>query len=580
MNQLRPNPQQIYQKWCEQGILLADERAELADIKDNTGEIDDRFYRDLEFGTGGIRGTLGMGTNRMNRYTVRLTAQGLADYVKSQNGCDAGVVIGRDTRHYSDVFANETARVLAANGIKVYLFDDVHATPEVSFAVRYHKAAAGVMITASHNPKEYNGFKAYGADGGQFPPEGSDILVKAMNSYDIFGDVAVIDDAALAESPLIMHIGAEVDEAFLQSVQSVSINPEAVAAVADDFKVVYTPFHGVGLRPVTEILRRIGVKHVIVEPIQAVPDPNFSSVKSPNPEEKDGFAAAIELAKKEGASLIIGTDPDADRMGVVVRDSDGEYQILTGNQVGALLCEYVLSAKHAKGLLTPKSTLIKTVVTTEIAQAIADHYGAQLINVLTGFKYIGEQIAEFEQSGNNVYEFGFEESYGYLPGTYARDKDAVGASMLIAEMAAVYQSRGMTLYDALQELFKKYGCYRELTISVALPGKDGMEKMNAIMNGIRENMPNEFGGIGIMTKQDFLQNKQHNPDGTVSTIGDYPASDVLKFWLEDGVTFIVVRPSGTEPKIKLYLGTAAPTVQAAEHQVSFIMGAVRGRLGV
>jgi len=580
MNQSRPTPQQIYQSWCAQDKLLADDRTRLTAIQDNAAEIEDCFYRDLEFGTGGVRGILGMGTNRMNRYTVRLTAQGLADYVKTQNGCEAGVVIGRDTRHFSDVFANETARVLAANGIKVYLFDTVHATPEVSFAVRYYKAAAGVMITASHNPKEYNGFKAYGADGGQFPPEGSDMLVKAMKSYDIFDDVAVIDDAALAASPLIVHIGEAVDEAFLQAVQAVSINPEAVEKVADDFKVVYTPFHGVGLRPVTEILSRIGVKHIIVEPVQAEPDPNFSSVKSPNPEEKEGFAAAIELAKKEGASLIIGTDPDADRVGVVVRDAEGEYQILTGNQIGALLCEYVLSAKQAKGLLTPKSTLINTVVTAELAQAIAEHYGAQIVSVLTGFKYIGEKIAEFEQSGSNVYEFGFEESYGYLPGTYARDKDAVGASMLIAEMAAVYQARGMTLYDALQELFEKYGYYREKTISVALPGKDGMEKMNAIMSGIRENMPDKFGDIGIAVKQDFLQNKQYNSDGTTCIVGDYPPSDVLKFRLEDGVTFVAIRPSGTEPKIKLYLGTAAPTAQAAEHQVSFIMGAVRGHLGV
>lgn len=568
----------LYEYWKNSELLTHENRAELLNIEGNASEIEERFYRDLEFGTGGMRGVIGMGTNRMNIFTVRRAAQGLADYVINKNGSHDGVVIGYDTRHFSPQFAMETTRVLIANGIKVYLFGEVHAAPEVSFGVRYYKAAAGVMITASHNPKEYNGFKGYGGDGGQFPPEASDMIVKVINSYDIFDDIKLIDDEQLHNSGLLCMIGEEVDNAFLDAVQSVAINPQIIAEVADELKIVYTPFHGVGLRPVKAIFERVGVKNLILEPVQAVPDPDFSSVKSPNPEDMEGFAAAIQLAKTQGASLIIGTDPDADRVGVVVRDSKGEYRPLTGNQVGALLCEYVLSAKQAKGLLSPKSTLIKTVVTTELGQAIADNYGAQLINVLTGFKYIGEQIAEFEQTGSNVYEFGFEESYGYLPGTYARDKDAVGASMLIAEMAASYHSRSMTLYDGLLEIFAKYGYYVENTISVPFPGKDGMDKMNAIMDRMRSDLPCEFGGIEIAVKQDFLTNTQIGKDGSVTKIGEYPPSNVLKFWMADAKTFVVVRPSGTEPKIKLYLGTAAPTRQEADSQINYIMGAVRGRL--
>lgn len=577
---MRKTAEELYSYWLASDKLDADTKAELEKLSGDTKEIEERFYRDLEFGTGGMRGILGAGTNRMNVYTVRRAAQGLAKYVLDSGKAADGVVIGYDTRYFSDTFAKETAKVLIANGIKAYLFETIHATPEVSFGIRYYKAAAGVMITASHNPKEYNGFKAYGSDGAQFPPEASDVIVEVVNSCDIFEDVKVISDKEFEKSPLLVKIGAEADNAFLDAVYAQSINPDVFKTVGDDFKVVYTPFHGTGLRPVTAIFEKIGIKHVIVEPNQAKPDPAFSTVKSPNPEDKEGFTKAIELAKENGASLIIGTDPDADRVGVVVRDKDGEYQILTGNQTGALLCHYVLEAKKKKGTLTDKSVIIKTIVTSDASREIAKDYGVNVIDVFTGFKYIAEKIADFEVTGAHTYEFGFEESYGYLPGTYARDKDAVGAAMLIAEMAADYQTKGMTLYDGLMELYEKYGFFAESTVSVYMYGKDGMQQIADTMQSIRDNMPSEFGGIAIAEKEDYSINTKYLADGTTTEIGDFAASNVLRFRLADGKTFIAIRPSGTEPKIKLYFCTAADSKTAAESQIAFLTGAVRSYLGI
>ena len=572
--------EQRYSYWLESGLEDEMVKKELSELKGNTKEIEERFYRPLNFGTAGMRGIIGAGTNCMNIYTVRHATQGLAEYIRRQGTGDKGVVIGYDTRYYSDAFARETARVLVANGIKVYLFDTIHATPEVSFAIRYYGSASGVMITASHNPKEYNGYKAYGPDGAQFPPDATDVIAEVLDSFDIFKDVKTISDKELDGSPFLNIIGEEVNEAFLDAVYQQSIDRESIKKVADEFKLVYTPFHGTGLRPVTAILSRIGIKNVIVEPHQAVPDPAFSTVKSPNPEDKEGFNMAIELAKENNASLIIGTDPDADRVGVVVRDSEGEYRILSGNQIGALLCEYVLSAKKNKGTLSEKSTIIKSIVTSDMSNAIAANYGAQVVDVLTGFKYIAEKIAMFEKTGSNVYEFGFEESYGYLPGTYARDKDSVGAVMLIAEMAASYMAKGMTLYDGLMEMFERYGYYEEKTVSIVMPGMDGMKKMTETMRNIRENMPDELGGIAIKTKQDYLTGIQYNSDGTTCSVGDFSKSDVLKFKLADNKTFVAIRPSGTEPKIKLYLGTAAQSLAEAQSQVNYLLGAVRGYLGL
>lgn len=572
--------QQAYQQWLTSDAVDDASKQELEAIASDSKEIEERFYRYLAFGTAGMRGIIGAGTNRMNVYTVRHATQGLAQYVLAKGGADKGVVIGYDTRYFSDVFAREAARVLVANGIKVYLFTTIHATPEVSFAIRYYKAASGVMITASHNPKEYNGYKAYGPDGAQLPPEGSDMISAFLGQIDIFTGIKTVSDEALDSSPLLNQIGEAVDEAFLNAVQKISINPDVIASVADEFKLVYTPFHGTGLRPVTEILKRIGVKHVIVEPNQAKPDPAFPTVESPNPENPEGFAMAVELAKKENASMIVGTDPDADRVGVVVRDAEGEYRVLTGNQTGALLCEYILSSKQEKGLLSPKSTIITTVVTSDIGRAIAAHYGVQVVDVLTGFKWIAEKIAQFEETGENVYELGYEESYGYLPGTYARDKDAVGTVMLIAEMAAAYQAKGMTLYDGLMALYEKYGYYEDKTVSVVMPGKDGMQKMEEMMARVRGDMPAELGGVAIKVSQDFLAGKQYNADGSTEPIVGIPSSDVLKFMLADDKTFVAIRPSGTEPKIKLYLSSAAESRGEAESQVNYLLGAVRSYLGL
>ena len=577
---MRKTSQQLYDYWLQNDTLDKEVKEELLSIKDSSNEIEERFYRDLEFGTGGMRGVIGAGTNRMNIYTVRRATQGLAEYVLENGGADSGVVIGYDTRYLSDVFAKETARVLVANGIKAYLFDAIHATPEVSFAIRYYNAAAGVMVTASHNPKEYNGYKAYGPDGAQFPPEASDAIVEVVNKCDIFEDVKIITDSELETSDLFELIGKEVDEKFIDTVCEQAVNPGILKEVGEDFKIVYTPLHGTGLRPVMAVLERIGMKNVIVEPNQAVPDSNFSTVKSPNPEEKDAFTDAIELAKKNNASIIIGTDPDADRVGVVVRDREGEYRVLTGNQTGALLCEYILSAKKAKNVLLPTSTIIKTIVTSDIGKLIAKNYGVQIVEVLTGFKYIAEKIAEYEKTGSNVYEFGFEESYGYLPGTYARDKDSVASVMLIVEMAATYRAKNMTLYDGLIELFERYGYHEEKTVSVVMPGKDGMKQISDTMKRIRENLPTELGGIKIKQTQDYLSGVCYNDDGTKGSVGDFPKSNVLKFCLADDKTFVVVRPSGTEPKIKLYICTAASTAGEAHSQINYMTGAVRGYLGI
>ncbi len=577
---MRKGSLKLCEYWIESGVLSEDEICELKAASCDKDELEDRFYCDLEFGTAGMRGVLGMGTNRMNIYTVRRAAQGMSAYVNSKNANSDGVVIGYDTRYFSKEFARETAKVLVANGIKAYLFDVVHATPEVSFAIRYYKAAAGVMITASHNPKEYNGFKAYGPDGGQFPPDASDHVGNLVNSYDIFKDVKVADDKEFEESELLNIIGKEVDEAFLSAVLAQQINKNAISEVSDDFYLVYTPFHGTGLRPVSEILKRVGVKHLIIEPKQAVADPAFPTVKSPNPENKEGFKDAIELAKQNGASLVIGTDPDADRVGVIVLDSDGEYRTLTGNQIGALLCEYILSAKKRNNTLNQKTTIVKSIVTSELIQKIADNYGAHLENVLTGFKYIAEKIALYEQSGSNEFAFGLEESYGYLAGIYARDKDAVGASMLIAEMAADYKAKGMTLYDGLIDIYKRYGFYFEKTISITMAGKDGMEKMKQTTESIRENLPSELAGIEVFETQDYLDGVKYDKNGEKSDLVGFARSDVLKFLLADGKTFVVVRPSGTEPKIKIYLGTAAESEKDASEKIEYIEREARKVFGI
>lgn len=571
-----------YERWLNSPVVDEDTKAELRAIADNEKEIEERFYRDLEFGTAGMRGVLGAGTNRINIYNVRQASQGVAKYVNSRgaDAAKAGVLIGYDTRNFSRVFAEETAKVLTAAGVKAYLFPIVHSVPEVSFGIRTLGCAAGVMITASHNPKEYNGYKVYGPDGGQLPPDAADVVVAAIQSYDIFDDVKFISLDEAKEKGLLEITSADLDEKFLETVMTQQQNPEAVHEVADTFKLVYTPFHGTGSRPIKEILNRIGFKNVLVVKEQDTEDGNFPTVKSPNPEDKEGFEIAINMAKENDVDVIIGTDPDCDRVGIVVRDADGVYRTLTGNQTGALLVEYILKSKKEKGVLPENGVVIKTIVTTELAAAISESYGIEVMNVLTGFKYIGEKMTEFAEKKNHTYLIGFEESYGYLIGTHARDKDGVVATMLIAEMAAYYKTKGKSLYEALQDIYNKYGYYAEKTVSFTMPGKDGMEKMASLLAGLRENPPKSVAGMDIVLYTDYQSQTVKDSKGGVSSLKGLPKSNVLKYNLSDDKTYFIVRPSGTEPKIKIYLGTFADSFEDASAVIEKVLADCKAQFGL
>lgn len=519
------NYENEYKRWLESDKLTVSEKNYLKEL--SREETEDSFYRDLEFGTGGLRGIMGPGTNKMNIYTVRRATQGLASEILDCGAdfAEKGVVIAHDSRNNSREFALEAANVLCANGIKTYLFDSLSPTPELSFAVRYLGCARGIVITASHNPKEYNGYKVYGDDGGQIPPGVADKIIKYIDNTDIF------DGVKLCENPKINIIGEEVDSAYIKAVKSQSLGTK----IPDDFKVVYTPLHGSGNIPVRRILTETGVKNVFTVPEQEKPDGNFPTVKSPNPENSEAFDIAIEYAKKQNADLVFGTDPDSDRIGVVVKTSDGEYKVLNGNQTGCLLLEYILRKEKENGTLPENGAVVKTIVTSELVRRIADDYGIATLDVLTGFKFIGEKIKEFEKSGEHRFVFGLEESFGYLKGTYARDKDAVVAAMLICEAAADYKQRGMTLYDGLMGLYEKYGFCAQKLETLTLSGIDGSEKIQKMMHKFRNgNMPFE-----VTQKLDYK-------DG----LDGLPKSDVLKFILPNG--WFAVRPSGTEPKIKFY----------------------------
>lgn len=518
-----------YNRWLSSDAVDEATRAELSCISDK--EKEDRFYRDLEFGTGGLRGVMAAGTNRMNVYTIRRATQGLAmEILDCEGAAQKGVAIAYDSRNNSAAFAREAAGVLCANGIKTYLFDDLRPTPMLSFAVRYLGCARGIVITASHNPKEYNGYKVYGEDGGQIPPETADRIIGYINNTDIFDDIKTGDtDGAVI-------IGEEVDRAYLDAVWAQSFGVD----IPDDFKVVYTPIHGSGNIPVRRILDRIGVKNLFTVPEQEKPDGDFPTVVSPNPENAEAFELATRYAKEQNADLVFGTDPDSDRIGVVVRNAEGGYEVLNGNQTGALLCEYILRKSKEKGRMPKVSSVVKTIVTTEMVREIAESYGTSVIDVLTGFKFIGEKIKEFEENGQpDRYMFGLEESYGYLCGTYARDKDAVVAAMLIAEMAADYKNMGMTLYDALMSLYERYGYFKEYLVTKTLTGIDGAAQIKELMRKFRGELP-----FGFEKRLDYTEG-----------IDGLPKSDVLKFILKDG--WFAVRPSGTEPKIKLYFGVKA-----------------------
>lgn len=576
------NYKEIYTRWLESKAIDEDTRAELSGIASDEKEIEERFYRYLEFGTAGMRGVLGAGTNRMNIYMVRRASQGVSEHLKTlgERAMKKGVLIGYDTRHFSRRFAEETACVLIANGIKVYLFDTVHSVPEVSFGIRTLGCAAGVMITASHNPKEYNGYKVYGADGGQLPPDAAKSVISAIDSLDIFDDIKVCTYQEAEKSGLLEIVGEALNRQFLEQIETQRLNPDAVKKVSDSFNIIYTPFHGTGSRPVQAILKKIGFDNLLVVKEQDTEDGDFPTVKSPNPEDKEGFTLAIEMAKQNNVDLIIGTDPDCDRVGIVVRDADGIYRTLTGNQTGALLCEYILESKSKNGTLPENGVIIKTIVTTELAAAIAKAYNIEIMNVLTGFKYIGEKMTEFAETGSHTYLIGFEESYGYLVGTHARDKDGVVASMLIAEMAAYYKSKGLSLYEQLLSIYKKYGYFCEKTVSFTMPGKDGMAKMAELLSGIRNNPPKTVNGKAVVSVWDYNAQTITNSDGTSGIIEGLPKSDVLKFNMDGKKEYFIIRPSGTEPKIKFYIAANAESMSAAEDRVEAILADLKAQLGL
>ena len=551
-----------YEEWTNNDYFDKCTKKELLSIKNNEEEIKERFYKNLEFGTGGLRGVIGAGTNRMNLYTVRRATYGLANYILKKCGEEGkikGVVIAYDSRHLSKEFCLETAKTLAACGIKAYVFDELKPTPELSFAVRYLGCVAGVVITASHNPSEYNGYKVYWTDGGQVCPDIAEEIIKEVNKIEDYSTIPTIDENNAIKNGLINILDEEVDNGFIEAVKLQYIRNDIVSKVGKDFKIVFTPLHGTGNKSIQRVLKEAGFENVIVVKEQEIPDPNFSTVKSPNPEEKDAFKIAIEIAKKENADIIIGTDPDCDRVGVVVKNKDGEFVVLNGNQVGSLLVNYVLSNKieEIKNMKNP--TIIKTIVTSELGAQIAKSYNVDSIDTLTGFKFIGEKIHEFEKNNNRTFIMGYEESYGYLIGTHARDKDGVVSALLIAEMATYYYSKGMSLYEGLIEVYEKYGYYKEELKSITLKGIDGMEKIQKIMTYFRTADIKEIANIKIKELKDYEEG-----------IDNLPKSDVLKFFLEDN-SWIAIRPSGTEPKIKFYFGCNDENLDYTEMKLSKIM---------
>lgn len=557
-----------YKKWCEDTYFDEATRAELKAIEGDDKEIQERFYKDLEFGTGGLRGIIGAGTNRLNIYTVSKATQGFANYIIKQ-GEDAvkkGVAIAFDSRRMSPEFAEITALVLNGNGIKTYVYPSLRPTPMLSFAVRELNCTGGVVITASHNPPEYNGYKVYWADGGQVPYPRDEAIIAEVNAVTDFHTIKTADKDEAVKAGLFNVIGEEVDEAFDKNVLAQIVNPEIIKE-QHDLKIVYTPIHGSGNKPVRRVLAKAGFENVTVVPEQELPDSEFTTVGYPNPENPAVFELAVKLAEKIDADIILGTDPDCDRVGAVVKTKDGSYTVLTGNMTGTLICNYICSQKAKLGTLPKNGALVSTIVSSEMTKAIAKKYNLAYFDVLTGFKYIGEKIKEFEQTGDYQYVFGFEESYGCLSGTYARDKDAVVASLLICEMAAYYKSRGMSLYDGLMELYDTYGVYKETIHSITLKGIEGIENMKKIMDTLRKDAPSEIAGVKVTETRDYLEDKIVDvATGKVSPT-NLPKSNVLYFTLADD-TWFCVRPSGTEPKIKIYFGSKADTVENAEKKIA------------
>ena len=565
---------EAYESWLNNPYFDEDTKQELRNIANDEKEMEDRFYMDLEFGTAGLRGVIGAGTNRMNVYTVRKATQGLSNYIIKVGAQAKGVAIAYDSRRMSPEFANEAALCLAANGIKAYIFESLRPTPELSYAVRYLGCTAGINVTASHNPPEYNGYKVYWEDGAQItPPHDSGIMaeVKAVTDYATTKTMSKEDAVAAG---LYEVIGANIDDPYIAELKKLVLNQDAINAVADDLKIVYTPLHGTGNIPVRRVLKELGFKHVYVVPEQELPDGEFPTVSYPNPEAAEAFTLGLGMAKELDADLVLATDPDADRLGVYVKDSKtGEYHSLTGNMSGCLIGAYEISQRKEKYGLPADGAFVKSIVSTNLADAIAADYGVKLYEVLTGFKFIGQKMLEFETKGNGTYLFGMEESYGCLPGTYCRDKDAVVASMALCEAAAYYKQKGMTLWDAMIAMYEKYGYYKDAVKAIGLSGIEGLAKIQSIMETLRNNTPTEVGGYKVTSARDYkLDTIKDMATGEVKPTG-LPSSNVLYYDLEDGA-WICVRPSGTEPKIKFYFGVKGTSLEDAEEKENALGAAV------
>ena len=564
----------IYQEWLSNPYFDEATKEELRAIEGNENEIKERFYMDLEFGTAGLRGIIGAGINRMNIYVVRRATQGLANYIIKQGAADKGVAIAYDSRHMSPEFAMEAAMTLAANGIKAYKFESLRPTPELSFAVRELGCVAGINITASHNPPEYNGYKVYWEDGAQFTPPHDKGVTEEVLAIEDLSTVKTTDEASATAAGLYQVIGQEIDDKYIAQVKAQVVNQKAIDEMQDQITIVYTPLHGTGNIPARRVMKEIGFTHVYVVPEQELPDGDFPTVSYPNPEAKEAFELGLKLAKEKNADLVLATDPDADRLGVYVKDTkSGEYIPLTGNMSGSLLCEYVLSQKQAAGKIPADGQVVKSIVSTNLIDAVAKAYGAELIEVLTGFKWIGKQILKNETTGHGTYLFGMEESYGCLIGTYARDKDAISATAALCEAAAYYKQKGMTLWDAMIAMYEKYGYYKDAVKAIGLSGIEGLAKIQSIMETLRNNTPTEVGGYKVTSARDYkLDTIKDMATGEVKPTG-LPSSNVLYYDLEDGA-WICVRPSGTEPKIKFYFGVKGTSLKDAEEKENALGAAV------
>ncbi len=567
-----------YEEWCNNPVFDEETRSELLEIKEETDEIKDRFYKDLEFGTAGLRGIIGIGTNRMNKYTVTKATQGLANYIIKMGTQDKGVAISYDSRNMSKEFSKQTALCLNANGIKTYLFDELRPVPELSFAVRALKCTAGIMITASHNPPKYNGYKVYWDDGSQIVSPVDKQIIEEVNKVTNYAQIKSISQEDAIKKGLYNIISEDIDDQYMQELKKQVINSEIIKNIGKDIKIVYTPLHGTGNKPVKRILKELGFTQVYVVPEQEQPDGNFPTVSYPNPEDEKAFTLALNLAKQKDADIVLATDPDADRLGVYAKDTKtGKYISFTGNMSAMLIAEYILDQKQKKNMIPENGALIKSIVSTNMADAIAKNYNLKLIEVLTGFKYIGEQIKKFEETHENEYVFGFEESYGCLVGTHARDKDGICAVMMLCEAAAFYKNQGLTLWDQMINIYEKYGYYKEGITALTLEGADGADKIKQIMENLRENSQKQFGEFKIIKIKDYKEGKCKNIETEEVTKIDLPTSNVLYYDLEnDG--WCCVRPSGTEPKIKFYMGIKGNSMEEADEMLENLRKSVLSKI--